>query len=199
MRKIALFLRRHCFFAQTCRAMQCIRLVCDYLVDCPSPPTPPTNLRDKEKEFGWQSDLTWIRPHLYLSGERGASAPDLWETYNIHWIISIGYHPDTHWHHPDMQYMYVPIQDSEKEPIHKYFVSTSKRIQSTTAKGKGVLVHCQFGQSRSPTIVAAHLMQVERLGELSALKDIASRRANVRPNSDFRRQLQEFQLTLGID
>ncbi|KAF7290234.1 Dual specificity phosphatase [Mycena indigotica] len=86
--------------------------------------------------------------------------------------------------------MVVPVDDIPQEEIFPFFRKTNAFIDEGRELG-GVLVHCQMGVSRSPTIVAAYLMSSHPPTSTpsSALAFLESKRAIVCPNWGFREQL----------
>ncbi|TBU39843.1 hypothetical protein BD309DRAFT_928271 [Dichomitus squalens] len=86
----------------------------------------------------------------------------------------------------------INIDDTDSSDILQHFVPAITFIQAELDKGKGVLVHCQAGMSRSVAIVAAYLMVTESLDAESALEVIRKARPNVQPNEGFMRQLEIF-------
>nr|XP_023650887.1 dual specificity protein phosphatase 10-like [Paramormyrops kingsleyae] len=64
-------------------------------------------------------------------------------------------------------------------------------------RGRGVLVHCQAGVSRSATIVIAYLMKHTRMTMMDAYKYVRGRRPVVSPNLNFMGQLLEFERDLN--
>lgn len=73
------------------------------------------------------------------------------------------------------------------------FLSTEEAHQS----GRGVLVHCQAGVSRSATIVIAYLMKHTLMTMTDAYKYVRGRRPVVSPNLNFMGQLLEFERDLN--
>lgn len=73
------------------------------------------------------------------------------------------------------------------------YLSTEEAYQS----GRGVLVHCQAGVSRSATIVIAYLMKHTLMTMTDAYKYVRSRRPVVSPNLNFMGQLLEFERDLN--
>ncbi|KAM6503317.1 hypothetical protein JOM56_000260 [Amanita muscaria] len=84
------------------------------------------------------------------------------------------------------------LDDSEDEDVLVHLLPSIHFIQEELDKGRGVLVHCQAGISRSSTIVAAYLMHSRDLDTNSALELIRKVRPNVEPNQNFLRQLEIF-------
>lgn len=56
-------------------------------------------------------------------------------------------------------YMYIPLKDTVDSGISAYFEDGAKFIRSALEQGKGILVHCRVGVSRSSTMVIAYIMQ----------------------------------------
>ncbi|KAJ3812781.1 hypothetical protein EV368DRAFT_41057 [Lentinula lateritia] len=84
------------------------------------------------------------------------------------------------------------LDDSEEEDILIHLLPAIAFIQSELDKGRGVLVHCQAGVSRSATIVAAYLMHNRRMGVEGALDLIRKARPEIDPNPGFIAQLEIF-------
>merc|ERR1712117_361923 len=120
---------------------------------------------------------TCIIPNkLYLSDYYTASNKNFLQTNNITAIISLYFQPL-----PDKivsllkNYHHIPIDDNCIE------------------NNEIVLVHCQAGISRSPTIVMAYLMNKMSLGWQDACKYVQERRNIVAPNFSFISQLFKFE------
>ncbi|KAJ3912686.1 hypothetical protein F5877DRAFT_53675 [Lentinula edodes] len=84
------------------------------------------------------------------------------------------------------------LDDSEEEDILIHLLPAIAFIQSELDKGRGVLVHCQAGVSRSATIVAAYLMHNRQMGVEEALDLIRKARPEIDPNPGFIAQLEIF-------
>uniref|UniRef100_A0A671SCJ1 Dual specificity protein phosphatase 5-like n=1 Tax=Sinocyclocheilus anshuiensis TaxID=1608454 RepID=A0A671SCJ1_9TELE len=67
---------------------------------------------------------------------------------------------------------------------------TQKRVKAEEGK---VLVHCEAGISRSPTICMAYIMKTQRLRLEQAFDVIRQRRAIISPNFSFMGQLLQFE------
>ena len=59
-----------------------------------------------------------------------------------------------------------------------------------------VLIHCQAGISRSPTIVIAYLMKVNKLTMNNAYNEVKDKRCIIGPNIIFLSQLYDFEKNL---
>jgi protein-tyrosine phosphatase len=91
-----------------------------------------------------------------------------------------------------------PIQDDEDESIYHFFKPTYEFIDYHLQKGN-VLVHCEAGSSRSPTIVCAYLMQKNKWSVNKALKHVQERRKSANPNKGFMKDLRKLEKTIQID
>ncbi|KAJ4490110.1 hypothetical protein J3R30DRAFT_3653549 [Lentinula aciculospora] len=74
-----------------------------------------------------------------------------------------------------------------------YSVLSAMRGKISIHEGRGVLVHCQAGVSRSATIVAAYLMFNRKMNVEEALDLVRKARPEVDPNPGFIAQLEIFQ------
>ncbi|KAG8216902.1 protein-tyrosine phosphatase-like protein [Butyriboletus roseoflavus] len=86
----------------------------------------------------------------------------------------------------------INIDDSADEDVLVHFLPSISFIQKELDKGRGVLVHCQAGISRSATIVAAYLMYTRKLDPSAALDTIRAVRPHTDPNEGFLQQLEIF-------
>ncbi|ETW78140.1 hypothetical protein HETIRDRAFT_55514 [Heterobasidion irregulare TC 32-1] len=86
----------------------------------------------------------------------------------------------------------VLIDDTEEADILQHLISSITFIQAELEKGRGVLVHCQAGMSRSATIVAAYLMYSQNIDVSAALELIKKARPTIQPNNGFLMQLEIF-------
>ncbi|KAG5646349.1 hypothetical protein DXG03_003672 [Asterophora parasitica] len=86
----------------------------------------------------------------------------------------------------------VLLDDTEDADILRHLLPSIHFIQAELDKGRGVLVHCHAGISRSATVVAAYLMYSQKLDTAAALEMIRNVRPNIEPNQGFLRQLEIF-------
>ncbi|KAJ7064795.1 hypothetical protein C8F01DRAFT_1128222 [Mycena amicta] len=84
------------------------------------------------------------------------------------------------------------LDDTEETDVLVHFIPAITFIQTELDKGRGVLVHCQAGMSRSVTIVAAYLMYTQNIDTEAALDLIRKARPNIGPNPGFLIQLEIF-------
>lgn len=95
------------------------------------------------------------------------------------------------------EWLWIAVDDDDAEPIQAHFDRVCEQIEKTKAVGKGVLIHCMAGVSRSPTLAAAWLMRRRGLAAAEALAYLKERRPCVDPNPGFRQQLLIWEQQLG--
>ncbi|XP_042567410.1 uncharacterized protein si:dkey-175m17.7 [Cyprinus carpio] len=141
-----------------------------------------------------------ILPFLFLGNERDAQDLDLLLRLNIGFVVNVTthlplYHLDKGLvHYKRLQYTENINQNIRKKQkqLFSFFVS-----EEAHQCGRGVLVHCQAGVSRSATIVIAYLMKHTLMTMTDAYKYVRSRRPIVSPNLNFMGQLLEFERDLN--
>lgn len=92
----------------------------------------------------------------------------------------------------------IAVQDATSTRLDRHFDACSAFISEGLSQGGSVLVHCKAGQSRSATVVIAHLMREERWPVNKALQFVQQRRPSVQPNVAFMEQLRALEVRLGL-
>ncbi len=92
---------------------------------------------------------------------------------------------------------YYNVVDAEGTDISPLFHTVCEDIHDQVAKGEKVYVHCYWGWSRSPTIVAAYLIKYHRMTTRQALFHIKKKRS-VRPKMSFVKNLLGLEYTKKI-
>ena len=85
------------------------------------------------------------------------------------------------------------ITDTNEEQIDKYFETIYTDITGHITSGKNILVHCKEGISRSATIIAAFLMQRNKISRKEAIEFISKIKPNIDPNDGFMDKLKSLE------
>lgn len=93
--------------------------------------------------------------------------------------------------------MTIDVEDFSEENINKYFKLTNQFIDQIS-QGAKVLVHCAAGVSRSGCIVVAYLMWKHSWTFQQAWEYGKTKRSTMHPNPGFQKQLQLYELEIGI-
>ncbi|KAI0697029.1 protein-tyrosine phosphatase-like protein [Cytidiella melzeri] len=134
--------------------------------------------------------MSEVVPNLWLGDLRNALDTDNLRERNIHSVLSAmrGSVKVAQ----TFNRLQINLDDTEEEDVLKHLVTCIAFIQAELDKGKGVLVHCMAGISRSASIVAAYLMYSQGLDLKNALTLIRQVRPEVEPNTNFVNQLETF-------
>jgi protein-tyrosine phosphatase len=128
---------------------------------------------------------------LFLGGLVDAQDPCFLTSNNIQSVVTV----DT-WKPHSLKFnpyqLHLPVLDMGNENIAQYFRFAFRWLQDELRQGRNVLVHCQAGVSRSPSIVMAYLMQRNQMSSTQAYEYVQKYRPQIRPNAGFRRQLDIF-------
>ncbi|XP_056382970.1 uncharacterized protein LOC130276942 isoform X2 [Hyla sarda] len=155
----------------------------------PAPPLSP----DVEK-----AELSLILPFLYLGNEKDAQDLGRMVALNISHVLNVTTHlPLYHAESGALRYKRLPATDNSKQDLRQYFEEAFEFIEEAQQEGKGVLIHCQAGVSRSATVVIAYLMKHTLMTVGDAYKFVKGKRPIISPNLNFMGQLLEFESDLN--
>ncbi|XP_048841894.1 dual specificity protein phosphatase 10 [Brienomyrus brachyistius] len=144
------------------------------------------------------AELTAILPFLYLGNEHDAQDLELMQRLNVGFVLNVTTHlPLYHYEQGLFNYKRLPATDSNKQNLRQYFEEAFEFIEEAQQAGRGVLIHCQAGVSRSATIVIAYLMKHTWMTMTDAYKFVKTRRPIISPNLNFMGQLLEFEEDLN--
>ncbi|XP_062391793.1 uncharacterized protein si:dkey-175m17.7 [Sardina pilchardus] len=139
-----------------------------------------------------------ILPFLFLGNERDAQDLELLLRLGVTCVVNVTTHlPLYHLDTGLVRYKRLPATDNSKQNLRQYFEEVFEFIEEAHQGGRGVLVHCQAGVSRSATMVIAYLMKHTLMTMTDAYKYVRGRRPVVSPNLNFMGQLLEFERDLN--
>ncbi|ESO12928.1 hypothetical protein HELRODRAFT_105624 [Helobdella robusta] len=138
--------------------------------------------------------MTEILPYLYLGNEKDASDIDRLRLNNITHVLNVTSGIPMYCDAArDISGRRLPASDSGSQNIKQYFDEAIKFIESARQSNGRVLIHCQAGVSRSPTITMAYLMAKFSWSYMQAFNEVKKRRSIISPNINFLGQLLEFE------
>jgi len=92
----------------------------------------------------------------------------------------------------EFERLQIPLEDNEFANALTHFPKCLSWLKERLDRRRRVLVHCQAGQSRSPTFVVAYLMWTQDLDVSTALRKVRLIRPASCPNDGFLKQLNFF-------
>ncbi|KAM4617697.1 uncharacterized protein O3C94_021608 isoform 1-T2 [Discoglossus pictus] len=156
---------------------------------------PPALLQSPDLE---KAELSIILPFLFLGNEKDAQDLNRMVTLNIGHVLNVTTHlPLYHVDSGSLRYKRLPATDNSKQDLRQYFEEAFEFIEEAQQEGKGVLIHCQAGVSRSATVVIAYLMKHTLMTVGDAYKFVKGKRPIISPNLNFMGQLLEFESDLN--
>ncbi|ERE78063.1 dual specificity protein phosphatase 5-like protein [Cricetulus griseus] len=133
-----------------------------------------------------------ILPFLYLGSAYHASKCEFLANLHITALLNVSRRTSeacaTHLH-----YKWIPVEDSHTADISSHFQEAIDFIDCVREGGGKVLVHCEAGVSRSPTICMAYLMKTKQFRLKEAFDYVKQRRSVISPNFGFMGQLLQYE------
>jgi len=137
---------------------------------------------------------TEVIPNLYLGNAMDASDESLLRNCNIRYILNLTSScPNYFSDNSTYRYKQIQIEDSCREDIKGIIEEAIAFIDLAKADNSSVLIHCQGGVSRSPTVTIAYLMHLNHVTLKEAYEFVKTRRPCIAPNLNFMGQLLEIE------
>ena len=136
---------------------------------------------------------TQVLPHLYLGNMRDASDITILNRLGIGYVLNVTSKPPCYTMEPGITYKQLVADDNGLQNLRQFFEEAFEFIDLAKSNNSGVLVHCQAGISRSPTIAVAYLMKYYPMAMADAYKFVKTKRSIISPNLNFMGQLWEFE------
>ncbi|KAL7834004.1 hypothetical protein AOLI_G00289640 [Acnodon oligacanthus] len=133
-----------------------------------------------------------LLPFLYLGSAHHACRYDFLSDLRITALLNVS-RRDSRPSKGQHRYKWIPVEDSHTADISSHFQEAINFIDEVKQEGGKVLVHCEAGISRSPTICMAYLMKTQRLRLEEAFDVVRQHRSIVSPNFSFMGQLLQFE------
>lgn len=96
----------------------------------------------------------------------------------------------------DFNYLVLNALDNVNTSLIEHFDETNSFIDDAFIDNKKVLIHCQYGRSRSATIVSAYIIKSFGMDVKNSLEVVKSKRNIIEPNEYFVNQLKEYYSSL---
>jgi protein-tyrosine phosphatase len=84
----------------------------------------------------------------------------------------------------------MPLLDIDTFDLSDYLAKSSEIIDKALSKGQHILVHCNAGVSRAPSIVIAYLILKRVMSYDEAFNLVKAARPCIKPNEGFVKQLR---------
>jgi protein-tyrosine phosphatase/rhodanese-related sulfurtransferase len=152
-----------------------------------SPTSPEVNC-DIDKAIASQ-----ILPYLFIGNQRDAANRERLNELGVTHVLNVTSHLPLHFENEGITYKRIPATDSGSQNLKQYFSEAINFIESARKSNGKVLVHCQAGVSRSPTIVAAYIIATSCKTLSEAFTIIKDCRSIVAPNINFMGQLLDLE------
>lgn len=127
---------------------------------------------------------------------RDASNTSVLARLNIRFILNVTAKPASYTIPSGFNYKHLEAADNGIQNLRQFFEEAFDFIDEAKKANTGVLVHCQAGISRSPTIAVAYLMKHYLMAMAEAYKFVKTKRSIISPNLNFMGQLWEFEQVL---
>lgn len=159
----------------------------------PAPPSPSDLSPTKDIENHPASEVTRF---LFVGNMKDAGEPEVLKRLGIDHVLNVTSTKPVYKTSQDIVYKQLHVADNGYQNLRQYFEEAFEFIELAKARGGAVLIHCQAGVSRSPTIAVAYLIKNFPMSMIEAYRFVKSRRSIISPNLNFMGQLLEFEQSL---
>lgn len=135
-----------------------------------------------------------IFPHVFLGGTHHVKDKDFLDNLKIHAIVNcLKYSGSSDFLRPYFKYHHVPWNDDPDQDILQDLDLAARFIHRHVKRGLNVLIHCQAGASRSPTIIVGYMISFLQMTSTYSYNYLYSKRCVVNPNHGFKKQILTYQ------
>ena len=159
----------------------------------PAPPSPSDLSPTKDIENHPASEVTRF---LFVGNMKDAGDTEVLKRLGIDHVLNLTSTKPLYKTSQDIVYKQLHVADNGYQNLRQYFEEAFEFIELAKARGGAVLIHCQAGVSRSPTIAVAYLIKNFPMSMIEAYRFVKSRRSIISPNLNFMGQLLEFEQSL---
>lgn len=135
-----------------------------------------------------------VEKGIYVASQDVANDPELIQKHDITHVLNVA--GCTSQKLPGLYYLDIYVLDLPEEPLCCHFLQCFE-FMDNALKTSCVLVHCNAGISRSPSIVVAYLMCRRKMSLSEALRQVKAARPKANPNVGFLKQLQLYEASLA--
>ena len=133
-----------------------------------------------------------VTENLFLSGYKATKNKEMLQKMGIGHIINLTSHKSANAYPEEFNYSSFMFSDQVDFDLASKLNDVLVIIRALTEQGRKVLVHCQMGISRAPSVVMAFLMQYKGHSYETALKRVQAANPEAYPNIGFLIQLQQM-------
>lgn len=156
----------------------------------PGPPSPSDLCVTKDIENHPASQVTNF---LFLGNMKDASDAAGLARLGIDHVLNVTAVRPAYTMSESITYKQLHAADNGYQNLKQYFEEAFDFIDLARSRSGSVLIHCQAGVSRSPTIAVAYLIKQFPMSLVDAYKFVKIRRSIISPNLNFMGQLLEFE------
>ncbi|XP_036891183.1 dual specificity protein phosphatase 12 [Sturnira hondurensis] len=133
-----------------------------------------------------------VRPGLYLGGAAASAEPGSLREAGVTAVLTVdAEEPDLQ--APGLQQLFVRALDEAGTDLLSRLDRCVAFVLQARAEGRGVLVRCHAGVSRSVAVMTAFLMKTEQLSFEKAYEDLRTIQPAAKMNEGFEQQLKLYQ------
>ena len=134
---------------------------------------------------------------LYLGTFANARNFDELKRNKINYILNCAIECNNSKLPKEIKEMHLKIKDEDNFELMDYFEQANKFINKCKSQRGNLLIHCKFGISRSPSVLAAYLIKYYKFTTDYALEFIKKKRNQIKPNKGFHNLLFEYEHLLN--
>jgi protein-tyrosine phosphatase len=163
----------------------------------PAPPS-PSDLSPTTKDIE-NHPASQVTAFMFLGNMKDAGDAAVLARLGVDHVLNVTTTPPAYTPQPGIVYKQLHAADNGYQNLRQYFDEAFEFIDAARRRGGAVLIHCQAGVSRSPTIAVAYLIKHWPMSMVEAYRYVKARRSIISPNLNFMGQLLEFEQGLKRD